>query len=115
MIIKIKNLKLTTNLGIYEWEKTFSREIIINVTIKTNHEKSLQSDNIEDTIDYDQIVNKIKNMIKNNKFNLIEKMAQSLLDSIMEDTRITQCKLEIDKVGAVESVESFSITLKQEQ
>ena len=41
-------------------------------------------------------------------------MAQDMMNEIMQDSRISKCKLEIDKVGAVESLESFSITIEQE-
>lgn len=115
MIIKIKNLRLKTFLGIYDWEKTFDRNIVINARIESYSELSCETDNIKDTIDYDHLTNKIKNFVKNNKFNLIEALARSLINMIMEDIRIKKCKLEIDKIGAVEDVESFSVTLKQER
>ena len=113
MILKIKNLKLETILGIHDWEQHVKRPIIINLEIEGNFEKSLTSDNIADTIDYDKISNEIKEIIENNKFQLIEKMTQQLLDKIMQDSRITRCKIEVDKVGAINFVESASITLEQ--
>lgn len=114
MIIKIKNLKLHTKIGVFDWEKTIDREMIINVEITTNLTKSLHSDDISDTIDYYQITSKIKNLVANNSFKLVERMAQTLMDGILEDKRINKCKLEIDKVGAVENLDSFAITIEQE-
>ncbi len=113
MLIKIKNLKLHTILGVYNWEKTFNREIIINAEIETDFTRSLESDNVEDTIDYDVITTKIKKLVTDNQFKLIEKMAQEMMNKIMEDARIKRCKLEIDKVGVIEFVESFSVTIEQ--
>jgi len=113
MLIKIKNLKLLTNLGVYTWEKTFNREIIINAEIETDFAQSLESDDIADTIDYDTITTKIKNLVAQNQFKLIEKLAQQIMNEIMEDSRIKRCKLEIDKVGVVEFVESFSVTIEE--
>lgn len=115
MIIKIKNLKLKTILGIHEWEKTFDREIIINAEIHTNFNKSLITDEIVDAIDYDEIVTNIKNLVAKERFKLVEKMAQEIMDLIMSDQRISHCKLEIDKVGAVEFLDSFSVTIVQNQ
>ncbi len=114
MIIKIKNLRISTIIGVFEWEKTVDRELIINVEITTNISQPLQSDEISDTIDYDQIIIKLKNLVANNRFNLVEKLAQTLMDAILEDKRISKCKLEIDKVGVVENVDSFSVTIEQE-
>lgn len=111
MILKIKNLRLKTILGIYDWEKNFDREIIINLIIETDFNAALTSDNIEDAIDYDAISQKIKKFVEQNRFNLIEKMAQKMLDEIMQDQRIKNCTLEIDKVGALDFIDSASITL----
>ena len=113
MIIKIKNFKLKTIVGIYDWEQDFQREILINAKIHTNSTKAKISNNISDTIDYDLIINKIKQFVINNKFQLIEKMAQEIMDLIMSDQRISKCKLEIDKVGAVDCLESFSVTISK--
>jgi len=113
MIIKIKNFKLKTIVGIYDWEQDFQREILINAKIHTNSTKAKISNNISDTIDYDLIINKIKQFVINNKFQLIEKMASDILDLIMEDKRIKKCEIELDKIGVVSGVESFSVTISK--
>jgi len=42
-------------------------------------------------------------------------MAQEVLNEIMQDARIIRCKIEIDKVGALDFVESASITLEEKR
>ncbi len=113
MLIKIKNLKLKTILGVHAWEENINREIIINAEIETNNLSSLSSDDINDTIDYDILILKIKNLVNSKRFKLIEKMAAEIMREIMEDARISRCKLEIDKVGVIADVDSFSVTLEQ--
>jgi len=115
MLLKIKNLRLKTVIGVYDWEKNFDRDIIINLEIETDFLAALRSDSLEDAIDYDAISQKVKNFIANKRFKLIEKMAQDLMNQIMEDKRIKRCKLEIDKVGAIDFVDSASITIQQER
>lgn len=110
MIIKIKNLRLKTIIGVYEWEESFDREIIVNVIIETDHNSSMQSDNVKDVIDYDVIVNKIKNFIDTNRCQLIEKMVGEILTLIMQDKRINKCTLEIDKLKVYDFVDSCSVT-----
>lgn len=113
MLIKVKNLRLKTNLGIYDWEQNFDREIIINAEIESDYEASLKSDNIEDTISYEIITNNIKNLIANNRFKLVEKMAQEILEIIMIDPRVKRCKVELDKIGAIDCVESFAVVIEK--
>lgn len=114
MIIKIKNLRLKTIIGVYKWEENFDREIIVNAIIETNHVQSMQSDNVKDAIDYDVIVNKIKNFVENSRCKLIEKMVGEILNLIMEDKRITKCTLEIDKLKVYDFVDSFSVAQTRE-
>ncbi len=115
MLIKIKNYKVTANIGIYDWEKNVNRELIINAEIETDYLASFQSDDISDTIDYDSIYSKIKNYFKSSKVKLIEKIAGDLINLIMEDQRIKRCKLEVDKMRVFEDIDSFSVTVEQTQ
>lgn len=114
MIIKIKNLKLKTIIGVYDWEQNIDRDITINAQITTDCNQSLQSDDLNDAIDYDEIVTKIKNVIAAKRYNLVEKMIQDVMDEIMSDSRLKKCILEIEKVGAVADLESFSVTIEQD-
>ena len=75
MIIKIKNLKIDTFLGVYDWENNYLRSLLFNVEIKSDCQNSTISDDIKDTIDYDHITNQIRNYVENNRCYLIEKMA----------------------------------------
>lgn len=109
MIIRIKNLRINTILGVYEWEKDISRTLLFNVEIETDHENAMKSDDLKDTIDYDQITNQIKDFIQNNRYKLIEKIASEVIDLIMKDSRIKRCTLEVDKLKVYDFVDSYSI------
>ena len=115
MKIKIKDFKLQTNIGIYDWEKTHPRDIIINLEIKIDDLKSTTSDQIQDTIDYELIYNQIKKIVANNKFNLIEKLAQEIINTIMVDKRICQVKIEIDKLNIFNEVRSCAVCLESKR
>ncbi len=113
MLLKIKNLRLKTVLGVYDWEQNFEREIVINLEIENNTVNDFAADNLEDTIDYAEISQKIKSFIINKKFKLIERMANEVINQIMEDKRIDRCKIEIDKVGAIDFIDSASVTIEK--
>lgn len=110
MIIKIKNLRITTIIGIHEWERSHPREIIINLHMEFDGLKAAKSDNINDTIDYDSLSQKITAFVQSTSYGLVEKLAVDLLYKIMEDQRINYAKIEIDKPGAVGNAESVSVT-----
>lgn len=113
MIIKIKNLKLQTIIGIHDFEQHTLRDIAINAEIETDFNAGLRTDSINDTINYDEVIEKITKIVSSKKFNLIEKMAQEIMNSIMSDKKIKRCKVEIDKIGVVKNVDSFSILIEE--
>jgi dihydroneopterin aldolase len=107
--IKIKNLRLKTIIGVYNWEQKIDRDININASFETD-DKPTQSDELEDTIDYDKIVNSIKFIVENSKFKLVEGMLGAIIREITINPRIKKCFLEIEKIGAVKDLESFSVS-----
>lgn len=109
MIIRIKNLKLESFVGVYDWEKKHKRTLVFNVAIEVDDEASAKSDKISDTVDYDKIIAKIKDYVANNYCHLIEKMAGDILDLIMQDQRIKECSLEVDKLQVYDFLDSFSV------
>jgi dihydroneopterin aldolase len=115
MIIKIKDLRLKTILGIHDWEQNILRQISINIDLLVEDELATISDDIKDTVDYAILVDMIKKFITNNKFKLIEKMAADIIDIIMNDQKISQCNLEINKIGVLENVDAVAIFLSKKR
>jgi dihydroneopterin aldolase len=113
MIIKIKNLEIECNIGVYEWEKTFNRKLIINIEMQTLNEKSCLSDDVKDTIDYSIIYKNIKEIIAKKRYNLIECLAQDILEMICSQDLVSFARVEIDKIKTFEDVYSCAVVLEK--
>ncbi len=111
MIIKIKNLRLRTIIGIYDWERLEKQDVIINAEIEFDGKTASVSDKIEDTVDYKRINKKIIETVESSEFLLLEKLTQTVLNIIMEDEKVKRAKVEIDKPGALRFTDSVSATV----
>lgn len=109
MIIRIKNLRLRTIIGLNPWEKLEAQSLILNVELEFDGSRATISDNINDTIDYRSISNALIKHVDTNRYELIEALAGNLLELIMEDARVTRARLEIDKPKALSSADSTSV------
>lgn len=114
MLIRIKNLKLKTVIGIYEFEEKIQRQLIFNIEVEVKNSKALRSDKISDTVDYDDILKIVKTIAKK-RFALIEKMANEIAAEIMKIKKISRCKLEIDKTKLYDDVDSCSVVLEKKR
>jgi FolB domain-containing protein len=115
MIVRIKNLKAHTIIGIHDWEKKQEREVILNIEMECDGAKSIASDDIKDTLDYDAISQMVVAEVAKSRFELIEKLASHLVDLILQDKRITKARLELDKPNAIQTAESVSVVVERFQ
>ena len=114
MIVKIKNLRLRTIIGIYDWERTELQDVIINAEIEFDGKAASASDKIEDTVDYKKINKKIIETVESSRFLLLEKLAQTILNTILKDKKVKRAKVEVDKPGALRFTDSVSVECNSE-
>lgn len=110
MIIRIKNLRLRTIIGVNEWERTRSQEIVLNILLEFDGRPAAQSDDVRDTIDYSALKRRLLQEVEQTHFLLLEKLADFVLRIAMEDPRVLRAQVEIDKPHALRFADSVSIT-----
>ncbi len=115
MIICIKNLRVSSILGVYEEERRKERDIIINVRVEYDAQAALESDGLEDALDYKQVRDRIVNFVTGTQFKLLEKLADGIIQVLITDGRILKVQLEVDKPHALRLAESVSAILHWER
>lgn len=109
MIIKIKNLRLRSLIGIHPWERREKQAVILNCKIEFDGSKAALSDALEDTIDYSALSRRIIEHVESAEYQLIERMAAVILNMIMADERVLSAVVEIDKPVAIKSADSTAV------
>lgn len=110
-IIKIKNLRLRTIIGINDWEREKKQDIIVNIKIAADFKKASQSDDIKDSVDYKTITKRIIVEVEKTNFFLLEKLANFILELIMENKKVISATVEVDKPRALRFADSVSVEL----
>jgi FolB domain-containing protein len=109
MIVRIKNLHLRTQIGIFDWEKNKAQDVVLNITMNSSWaDQAGESDQIEDTLDYKKIRNEIAEMVEGKNYGLIEKIARDTCHHLFEQYPIDEVSVEVDKPGALRFAESVS-------
>lgn len=109
MVIRIKNLRLRTIIGINDWERNATQDVIVNVDIVFDGSQVAETGHIDDTVDYKQIKKKIIKQIESSKFYLLDKLASHVLGIIMEEEKVIRAAVEIDKPHALRFADSVSV------
>jgi D-erythro-7,8-dihydroneopterin triphosphate epimerase len=108
-IISVKNLRLRTIIGIFDYEREHKQDIVINMKILFDDSKAAATDNINDTVDYKKMTKKIIAEVEKSEFFLLEKLADFILKIIMEEEKIKTAKIKVDKPHALRYADSVSI------
>lgn len=110
-IIRIQDLRVPTIVGIKEDERVNPQEVTINVQMETDMEECIRTDDITDAFNYRTLTKKIIREVGEAKHFLLEKLCQHVLNIVMEDARIIEASVEIDKPGALRFAKSVSVRL----
>lgn len=70
--IHIKDLMLRCIIGLNYWEREKKQDVMINITLYADLSTACQSDNIEDTVDYKDIKQKVVDMAEASSYMLVE-------------------------------------------
>ncbi|AHW59643.1 D-erythro-7,8-dihydroneopterin triphosphate epimerase [Draconibacterium orientale] len=111
--IRVKNLLIRTYIGFNPDELVNKQDVVINLEIETDiPESALESDEPEDIFNYKVITKKIIALVQEGRFKLLEVLTKRILDTIMEDKKVTWARVEVDKPHALRFAESVSMEME---
>ena len=109
--IRVKDLRLRTYIGIKEEEINNKQDVLINLTILYPAVDAVQVNDIEHALNYRTITKVIIAHVEGNRFALLERLTQEILDLVMAHQAVRYAEVEVDKPHALRFAESVSITL----
>ena len=109
--IRVKNLCLRTFIGINEDEILNKQDVLINLTILYAAQEAVRDNDIDHALNYRTITKAIIAHVEGNRFALLERLTQELLDLVMANESVLYAEVEVDKPHALRFAESVSITL----
>ncbi len=95
--IHLKGVKAYGYVGYLPEENVLGQWFEVDATLWVDFEKSTQSDDIEDTVNYISCIRKIETLIQTQKFKLIERLAGAISEVLLEDIKIEQVEVKIIK------------------
>tara|TARA_B110000438_G_C15778904_1_gene635404 strand:+ start:1419 stop:1763 length:345 start_codon:yes stop_codon:yes gene_type:complete len=86
--------------GVYDFEKENGANFEIDLELTVPLNKPSKSDNIEDTINYEDIYELVKKSFGSKSYFLLEKLADSISQSIFKEHRVDKLIIRVRKINA---------------
>ncbi len=111
--IFIDELKVVANIGVWEWERRITQNLIIDIEVAADIAKAAQTDALDDSISYKDIARSVTSFVEQSEFRLIESVAQGIANVILNDFPTSWCKVTVSKPRAVENSRNVRVTIQR--
>ena len=98
--VRILNLKIPARHGVYEFEKDKDSIFEIDVEMHTDLSIAGQTDDLNDTINYNKAVSVITDIFTQKDYHLIEAVGQTICNKLLADFKIQKVVIKIRKPHA---------------
>ncbi|MCU0972356.1 MAG: dihydroneopterin aldolase [Burkholderiales bacterium] len=112
-IIFIQDFRVETLIGIYEWERRVPQTIQIDVEIGNPGGRASSTDNIDDTIDYGAVVNRIEETLRQQHFLLLERLAEHIADIVLGEFKSPWVRVSVAKLQLLRGVKRLGVTIER--
>jgi len=109
--IFIKDFIIHEIIGMHDHEKTKKQKIKFNIVINVNQNTLPNEKDLRSIINYEKITKKLKNLVKNKKYNFLESLAEDSFIEIFKDKRISSVKIKIEKPDAIKNASSAGVEI----
>ncbi len=111
--IIIKNLVARGIIGVNDWEREIPQEILINVVLFTDLQKSGESDYIQDSVNYRTVAKKLLKHAETAKRQTVEALAADLADISLDEPGVQKVRIMVEKPGAVRFSSSVGVKIER--
>ena len=96
VVIEIEGLEVVGFHGATKREKKEGQPFLFDVELVA-HDAGVRSDQLADTVDYTQVVERVREVCQGKRFNLIEALAAAVVDDLMEQFPISRARVRVRK------------------
>ena len=105
----IKNLILNMFIGIHNFEKKKKQRVRFNIEVVTNPHIKPSNKDLSTILNYEDLINKIKLLVKKQHHDLIEDLAENIFKIIFQNKLVKKTNIKIEKLDIIKDSESVGV------
>ena len=109
--VVIKNLILNIFIGIHDFEKKKKQRVRFNIEVETNPNTKPSNKDFSTIVDYETLVNKIKELVKKQHHELLEELAENIFRIIFQNKLVKKANVKLEKLNIIRESESVGVDI----
>jgi len=111
--ILIRDLRVEALIGIHKRERHVKQTLSIDLDIGVPGAAVFASDKVSDTIDYEQVALKIRELAGSGHFRLVETVADRVATLLLKDFGAPWAKVSVAKIGVLPNAKFVGVTIER--
>lgn len=112
-IVFLRDLRVETIIGIFEWERTTRQVVAIDLEMAADVARAAASDSIEDALDYKSISKRLIDFVSSSSYQLVETLAEEVARIVREEFAVPWVKVTLSKPGAIRGARDVGVVIER--
>jgi FolB domain-containing protein len=109
--IVVSDLVCRCVVGVEDWERRDRQDVLISFALELDLAPAARSDRLEDGLDYAQLKKRILAEAEGSSFHLIEALAERVAVLCLEDERVQEAWVRVEKPGALRFARTVAVEI----
>lgn len=111
--IHIRDIELKCIIGINDEERKVMQNVLINITLHTNLSLAGNTDNINCTVNYKAVKQRILGLVENSRYFLVEALAENIARECLSFDKVEQVDVLVEKPGALRFARTVGVEISR--
>ena len=111
--IFLHDLRIETIVGVWDWEKQMPQTLSIDLEMAADIKAAAAVDKLEATLNYKAVANRVREFVKESRFDLIETMVEGIAELIMTEFEVPWVKVVLHKPFAIRGSKDVGIIIER--
>lgn len=110
-LVFIRDFETLAEIGVWDHEKGRTQRIRINVDLTVLENLEHHNDDIDKVVCYNEMVKGIQAIIAGGHINLVETLAEKIMDMTLENDLVVDSRVRVEKLEAVVAANSVGVEI----
>ena len=111
--IFVRDLVLSCNIGVYRHERDAPQRVRLNIDLAIADDAAGATDRLEDTVSYEQIVDRACAIVDARHYNLVETLAEALAAMCLDDPRVRAARIRVEKLDVFANTGAVGVEIER--
>jgi dihydroneopterin aldolase len=112
-IVYLRDLRVDTIIGIFDWERTTRQVVAIDLEMATDVAAAAATDSLDDALDYKALSKRLIDFVGASSFQLVETLAERVAAIVRGEFAVPWVRVTLSKPGAIRGARDVGIVIER--